>query len=133
VRFLENTRFYPKVEETILQIKNVKLGVLSNKPDVFTKALIENSSLKNCFDFVYGTDVLGSLKPDPVLIKKCRGNAQKILFVGDSLVDLETAKNAKISSCIVTYGLGNLVEIKKLKPDFLIDDFSEILKIIENL
>ncbi|KAA3597934.1 MAG: HAD family hydrolase [Calditrichaeota bacterium] len=128
---LENTNFFPQVRETILQISGIPLGVLSNKPDKFTKEIIRSLGLFDNFDFVYGADYFGLLKPNPELIEKIKGDAKNILYVGDSIVDLTFAQNSKVSSCIVTYGLGNLEEIRKLEPDFLIDDFEELLKILD--
>ncbi len=129
-RCLENTDFFPQVRETIQQLSEFRLGVLSNKPDKFTKEIIRSLGLLENFDFVYGADFFGILKPNPYLIEKIKGDAKNILYVGDSIVDLTFAKNANITSCIVTYGLGDLEEMKKMKPDFLIDNFSEILKVL---
>lgn len=128
---LENTDFFPQVRETILKLTDFRLGVISNKPDNFTKKIIRSLGLWENFDFVYGADFFGILKPNPILIEKVKESAKNILYVGDSIVDLTFAKNANVTSCIVTYGLGDLEEIKKLEPDFLIDDFGELLGILD--
>lgn len=129
-RCLENTDFFPQVRETVLKLSNFRLGVLSNKPDKFTKEIILSLGLFQNFDFVFGADFFGVLKPNPTLIEKVKGDSKNILYVGDSTVDLIFAKNSGIFSCIVTYGLGDLEELKRLEPDFLIDRFEEILEII---
>ena len=51
--------------------------------------------------------------------------------MGDSIFDLETARNAKLKSIIYTNGFGNYEEIKKENPDYMIGDFNELKEIIK--
>jgi phosphoglycolate phosphatase/pyrophosphatase PpaX len=50
-------------------------------------------------------------------------------MVGDSVVDIETGKNARVGTCAVTYGMGDLTAIKSLKPDWTIDDIAELKRL----
>ena len=51
-------------------------------------------------------------------------------YVGDSNVDIETARNAKLKAVILNYGYGNKEKIKEAKPDFVFEKFSDLFKLI---
>ncbi len=57
-------------------------------------------------------------------------NPQKTIMVGDTELDIMCGKNAKAKSCAVSYGYREVEELKKLEPDYLIDDLKEILSLI---
>ena len=73
-------------------------------------------------------------KPDitllSLILNKYNLDIKNGYYVGDSIVDLETARNIKMKNIIVSYGYGDKEEILKAKPDYYIDKFSEILKIL---
>ncbi|MDR1101876.1 MAG: HAD hydrolase-like protein [Clostridiales bacterium] len=51
-------------------------------------------------------------------------------MVGDSDIDIFAGKSANVQTCGVSYGIGNLDDLKCAKPDFLIEDFSQILNVV---
>ena len=64
-------------------------------------------------------------------LNKNQLNKEEGLFVGDSEIDLETAINCHMKSVIMSYGYADKEKMKKLpKPDYLLSDFKDILKII---
>ena len=64
-------------------------------------------------------------------LNKNQLNKEEGLFVGDSEIDLETAINCHMKSVIMSYGYADTKKMKKLpKPDYLLSDFKDILKII---
>ena len=54
-------------------------------------------------------------------------------YVGDSIVDLETARNANLKSIILRSGYGDYDEIVKAKPDYMIDDFSDLIPLLNEI
>jgi phosphoglycolate phosphatase len=129
---------YPEVEETLekLQKKGYWLGVLSNKPDEILQKLIEKKLGHIDFKVVQGQDNKYPCKPNPKLlnekiIDKFSLNTTNGYYVGDSYVDGELAQNANLKSIIVTYGYGERQAILDTKPDYLIDNFGEILNIVD--
>ena len=54
---------------------------------------------------------------------------QSTIMVGDSRVDYDAARNASVSVCLVTYGIG-AAEVETLDPDFLVDDLRELVPLI---
>ncbi len=128
---------YPEVEETLelLQKKGYWLGILSNKPDEILQKLIKIKLNKINFIVIQGQDNKYPCKPDPKLINekiidKYSLNREDGFYVGDSYVDGELAKNANLCSILVTYGYGDMKAILNTKPNYLIDNFGEILKIV---
>src|SRR3954452_289331 len=65
-----HTRLLPGVAEGLaaLQEAGVKLGVCSNKPSYFTRALLGMLGIDHYFDAVYGPDDAGAAKPDPAMV-----------------------------------------------------------------
>ncbi len=134
----EQTSLYDTVAEGIALLKKmgIKLAVLSNKQDSFTKAIIEKLFPENTFDMVLGhIDGRFPHKPKPDstqhIVDKLGLKAEEMLFVGDSNVDMETAQNSGIYPVGVSWGYRPadfLLENGALK---IIDDMSELCEFIK--
>lgn len=132
---LKNITVYPHVKET-LELLNDKIKViLSNKKDDFINKIMENTGLSKYFKEVMGGDTSPCLKPDPCAVVKIANKykipKEKILFVGDMAIDIQTGKNAGVLTCGVTYGFDGKEKVQKENPDYLIDDFGDLKNIIE--
>ena len=128
---------YKNVIETLsyLKEKKIKLFVYSNKPHDLLLEVIKNNFPSNMFIEIQGDNFIYKRKPDPEylesLFKKYNLNPSNGFYMGDSIFDLETARNAKLKSIIYTNGFGNYEEIKKENPDYMISDFNELKEIIK--
>jgi phosphoglycolate phosphatase len=96
--------------------------------------ILEGLNLDRHFASVYGGDSFPRKKPDPTgvyrLIEQAGAQPSETLFVGDSSVDLETARNAGVACCLVTYGI-RPEHIAELEPDYRIHDLGELTAIVE--
>lgn len=114
----------------------IKLFIHSNKPDILLQILVDDLNLREYFLEIKGENGGFRRKPDIEFIKylenKYQLNLDEGVYVGDSIVDLETAKNAKIKSIIFKDGYGNKEEIIKGSPDYFIDDFYQLKEIVFN-
>lgn len=133
----EKTELYPHVKETVMLLsKKYKLGVVSNKLSTIIKKILANNEILDCFGVIIGSEMLPAPKPDPIGILKAleimNANPDNTLMVGDSDVDVLAGKTAGTKTCGVSYGIADLKELKNTNPDFLIDDFSQILDVINN-
>ena len=134
-RLLDNTRAYPGVVETLDELQNGgrTLAVLTNKPRRESLMILEGLGLRKYFRSVYGGDSFERKKPDPSgvrhLLDEEGRTPDEVLFVGDSRVDLETARNAGVRSCLVSYGI-RPEAAAALEPDFRIDDMRELTAIV---
>lgn len=125
------------VKETLKELNSngIKIIVYSNKPNEILQKLMSNKLGDIEFLYLQGQDKKYPPKPDVILLKKILDkfnlNSKNGMYVGDSIVDIFTANNIKMKSIILSYGYGNYDEMMAAKPDYYIDDFKEILKIIK--
>mgnify|MGYP003959862391 CR=1 FL=1 len=127
---LDQTKLYPNGREIVEHFSNKNNTILSNKPVVFIKKIFETMSFLSPFDSILGGDSLDEQKPNPkglqFLMKKYNCPAEKVLMIGDNAIDVETGKRAGVITCGVTYGLGNPNLLRDSKPNFLIDNLSDL-------
>lgn len=134
---VDTTRPYPGVLEALgLLAPEHALAVLTNKPRREAWELLAALGLSRFFRFVRGGDSYPRRKPDPMgvaaLMEAAKTVAGATLLVGDSPVDLETARNASVGFVLVSYGLGS-AEARCLGPDRVVDDLRELLPIAASL
>lgn len=110
VHLLDATRPYPGIEPALalLAEHGVALSVLTNKPVALSRAIVEGLGLCRWFVDVIGGDSLPVRKPDPAGLELLRGRTgtarERVLLVGDSHIDVETARNAGVAFCGVAWG-----------------------------
>jgi phosphoglycolate phosphatase len=108
---LDNTRLYPGVQEALdrLRESGVTMTVLTNKPVRVSRAILDGLGVGSHFRQVYGGNSFEFKKPHPIgietLMTECGTGRERTMMVGDSSVDVQTARNAHVQSCGVTYGL----------------------------
>jgi phosphoglycolate phosphatase len=117
-RLLNHTRVYDGIAEVIRQVRErARLTVLTNKPAAPTERILVGLGLRNCFDEVIGGDGPYPRKPDPAglnaMMAAANATARDTLLVGDSAVDLETARRAGVRCCLVSYGFGFRRELRE--------------------
>jgi len=109
-----------------------KMAVLTNKPVIFSRAILAGLGIASHFAFVYGgnsPELNQTKKPDPVGVFKLMGDtgatAEQTLMVGDSDTDVLTGRNAGVWTCGVTYGIGSHT-LEATPPDALLGDLREL-------
>lgn len=126
---LDNTVTYPGVREGLAALAKYPMAVLTNKPVRFSKAILEGLNLSPFFKYVYGGNSFETKKPDPegvnILLRDLDVDASEAMVVGDSDVDVRTARNAGAWACGVTYGLG-LASFRVTPPDLMLDSLEEL-------
>lgn len=108
---LDHTRPYEGVLNLLEQLDGLaNLAVLTNKPHRATTRVLEGLGLRRYFIEVIGGDQDLPRKPDPAgllaLVERCGAARDETLMIGDSRVDLETARKAGVACCLVRYGFG---------------------------
>jgi phosphoglycolate phosphatase len=125
---LDNTVPYPGVRECLDALRDHKLAVLTNKPVKFSQAIIAGLDMDHYFRFVYGGNSFEKKKPDPIGLETLLRNfaiaPRELMMVGDSDVDIQTARNAGTLACGVTYGLGKMQP--EYPPDLLLDTLADL-------
>jgi phosphoglycolate phosphatase len=126
---LDHTVAYPGVLEALDMLRGRTLAVLTNKPVNFTRGILNGLGMLPRFAFVYGADSFDRKKPDPVgvlrLMQEDRRRPAETMVIGDSEIDVQTARNAGAWSCGVSYGIGSK-SLRNARPDFMVDDLREL-------
>ncbi len=129
------THLYPNMLKTLdlLSEADIAMSVLSNKPDAFVDRIIKHLALEKYFIAWRGYLTEDEKKPAPSaamkLAKKMNTPSECVAIVGDSCVDIETARNANMRSIAVSWGLETREKILKKNPDWLVKEPLEIPKI----
>jgi phosphoglycolate phosphatase len=130
---LDHTVPYPGVRETLDRLQSRRMAVLTNKPVLFSQAILEGLDLSRYFIRVYGGNSFAQKKPDPIglfaLMQESNVTGDRTMMVGDSETDVLVGRNAGAWTCGVTYGLSPET-LSLTPPDFLLDDLRELLPLL---
>lgn len=127
------SQLYPQVREALQQLRQqgVRLAVVTNKEGRYTQTVLAAHDLVPLFDRVVSGDSLPTKKPDPAGIHSCltqfEVRPERALFVGDSSIDVATARNAGVPVWALPYGYNMGQPIEACAPDRVIADFSMLL------
>lgn len=126
---------YPGIPALLqhLQQKGIRLAVASNKYQAATSKLIAHYFPDINFAAVLGQRDGIPVKPDPAIVhdilRVCPVPPADVLYVGDSAVDMQTAINARVTSCGVTWGFRPRAELEALCPDHIVDRAEDIARL----
>ncbi len=129
---LDETRLYPGVAESLdkFHTSGMPMAILTNKPVKFSQLMMERLHLSGHFVKIYGGNSFDQKKPHPIgietLLAETGFRQNEALMIGDSSVDIRTARNAGIESCGVTYGFQPETFAAE-PPDFTVDRMEELV------
>ncbi len=136
---LDYTYVYQGITESLDAIRNsrngnsVKMAVLSNKPVFPSRAIVNALGLGSYFFQVYGGNSFHTKKPDPAgvqaLLQEAGAQPHETVIVGDSEIDVLTARNSGIYSVGVKYGFAPHT-LENAPPDVLIDQPQELAEVL---
>jgi phosphoglycolate phosphatase len=132
---LEHTTLYPGVRESLerLRAAGVQLAVLTNKPVKISHDMLAGLGVGELFFRVYGGNSFEQKKPEPdgvfALLEEAGVAKENTLMVGDSSVDVLTARNAGIAVCGVTYGFQPESLAGEI-PDILADSVEDLTDMV---
>jgi phosphoglycolate phosphatase len=132
---MDNTCAYPGVNETLPRLGEVPMAVLTNKPVRISVRILQSLGLANYFRAIYGGNSFETKKPDPLgaktILRELGVDAAHTLLVGDSEVDVQTARNAGTRAAAVNYGFG--VHDRAAYPaDVYLDRFADLAELVGN-
>lgn len=133
----KNTKPYDGIYELLDELVKLdcNLTVLSNKPDLMTKEYVKTVFKDYPFLEVHGQKEHLAKKPDPIqalnIASKLKINPSEIFFVGDTKVDMQTAKSANMKAIGVLWGFRDEKELKEYGADFIVKEPLEIINIIK--
>lgn len=130
------TKPYPEVPELLSSLQNagIAMGILTNKPDALTHLVVARLLGRWPFVGVYGQRENVPRKPDPtvaIALSSQMGSAPaRTLFVGDSDVDMETARAARMTAVGAAWGFRGADELRAAGAEHLISGPLELLKVL---
>ena len=111
-----------------------QIAVASNKYQAATQKLVDHYFPEIHFTAVFGQREGVKVKPDPIIVSDILEVAkvakEEVLYVGDSGVDMQTAANAGVTACGVTWGFRPRTELEEFNPSYIADTAGEIKKLI---
>ena len=132
---LDMTKPYDGIMEMLdcLISKSINIAVVSNKPHEFTTEVVKNY-FGDRFEVVYGHKKNTKEKPDPwavlEVIDEFKVNKDECLYVGDSEIDINTAKNAGVKSVGVEWGFRGKGELESAGANYIVNKPEQILEIL---
>lgn len=132
----DHARPFPAMKETLEKLakEGAKLFVCTNKPDALAKAVVESHFGKGLFTQIRGHKEGEPVKPNPFILnlfeKEFGIKKEESLFVGDSHVDMDTAKNGGLDVALCLYGYGVYSEENKSRATYLLDKCDDLLGVV---
>ena len=131
-----HSKVYPGIQELLFELEKLRVrsAVLTNKPDLVARMVIDRLFPAGAFDVVQGELPGVPRKPDPAstweLLMKLDVTPRETIFIGDSEVDLETARAAECSPLLVSWGFRSREALEKTGVPRIIDRPEELLTLI---
>ncbi len=123
---------FPYVLETLRRTRDygVRQAIVTNKERRFTERVLERHGLADAFDMIVCGDSLAVKKPDPAVIDHCLAelgaSPGEALFIGDSEIDISTARAAGVICWAVPYGYNLGRPIAAAMPDRIVPDIRDV-------
>lgn len=133
---VNKTCAYPQSEQVLKNLQNngVTLAVLSNKPDIFVKTILNKLFPNIKFKEAWGKKDEFAIKPDPAslnaMLEKLNADKADTVYIGDSNVDILTAQNGKVDAIGCAWGFRGENELVKAGADKIAHTYSELEAII---
>lgn len=128
----EGTKLLPGVGEALRKLheRHLKLAVCSNKPVKFTRELLDWLGVADLFTVVLGPEDVPHPKPAPDMLlaamRRLGLTADEVLYVGDMVVDIRTARAAGVTVWVVPTGSDERATLQAAEPDRLLNGFNEL-------
>ncbi len=132
----DNTALYPGIENMLKELKasGVKLAVLSNKQQERTREMVRRFFSSDIFDYVAGANDDIPLKPEPTpalfVANQMSVEAEKVVFVGDTSIDMQTAVNATMLPVGVQWGFRDDKELYEHGCSIILNSPDELISLI---
>lgn len=131
----DNTRLYPGARSVLQQFAHagVRQGLCTNKPESISRQIIASLSLTDFFAAVVGGDTTETRKPNPLPLRSCIGSLkvspERSVMIGDSAVDVATARAAGVRVGLVSHGYSR-TDVSTLGADFVVVQLSSVTKFV---
>jgi phosphoglycolate phosphatase len=130
---MDHSCLYPGVLEILDYFAGKKQAVITNKPNPFTVDMLEALGISKYFVEIVAGDSDYPKKPDPAavlaMMKTEEASADETLFIGDSEIDVQTARNAGVETVVLSHGFTDRSELESAAPLAIVENFDELLRL----
>jgi phosphoglycolate phosphatase len=130
---MDNTVAYPGVKEGLAALQKFPMAILTNKPVRISRIIAEALGIAKFFRCIYGGNSFERKKPDPLGLQTVLRELDSVpgdaIMVGDSAVDIQTARNAATLACGVSYGFSTEGFVE-FPPDVVVDSLEELPELL---
>lgn len=133
-------KLYPGVRECLeeLKEKGYLIAVASSKPEVSCRRILEHFGIRELFDEVVGATFDGKIETKTeVLCELMRRwneiSREEMCLIGDTMFDIEGANQVGIASIAVSFGFGDVSEMKKAGARAVCDDMRSLMELVERI
>ena len=128
---LDHTVLYPGAREFLEYFRTRKQAVITNKPNPFSSQILEALGVGHYFLAILAGDNGLPFKPDPAaihhLMEETGAASEEVIFVGDSPVDIQAARNAGVEIVTLSHGFATEPVLIEARPDHIVRNFQELL------
>ncbi len=128
---LDSTTLYAGVREALHSLRWAEKAVITNKPERFSRRILEGLGVAECFCAILGGDSTELRKPDPaplrMVMAQCGASPRQTVMVGDSLVDIQAGKAAGALTCGIAGGFRPRAELEAAGCDIIVDSVASLL------
>jgi 2-phosphoglycolate phosphatase len=134
--FRENTRLLPDARQVLetLHGRGIRLAVATNKLGRFSREIFEHFGMENLFTVIIGDGDVPQNKPDPEMLQmameKMGVEKERTIFVGDSVIDIQTGKNAGVRVFAVPTGNTDRRDLENARPAVMLDRLLDLLSYV---
>ena len=129
----EHSRPYAHMDEVLVYYHAKKKAVLSNKPQEFTLALLQQLGLQDFFEIIIGGGPEFPLKPQPqalqAILTRLEIPAARAVMIGDGENDMLAGKAAGVPVCAAIYGFRAAEKLLALQPDFVAHEPRDLMRL----
>ncbi len=128
---LDSTILYDGVREALGGLRWGRFGLVSNKPERFSRSILESFGLAGRFSVILGGDSMPERKPDPKPVleamRRCGGTPGETVMVGDSAVDILAGRAAGVLTCGLASGYRTRAELEDAGCDLILESIRDLL------
>ena len=133
--FIDDSELYPDVSNVLKYFSQngFKISLLTTKGQDQAEKIINHFNLSEYFDLIMGRrdGIAHKPSPEPLLLicDELNVNPSESLIVGDTEMDVLCGQNANVSTCVITHGYRTEESILQYKPDFIVKNLNELMKL----
>jgi 2-hydroxy-3-keto-5-methylthiopentenyl-1-phosphate phosphatase len=137
--YLEKTHFLDGAKETLeaLHHRGILLGVASNRLGRFSRGALNHLDVARYFRSVIGAGDVPNNKPHPdmitTILREMNLSPEEVVFVGDTLSDIETGKNAGVDVYALPTGIHSKMELSRARPKQILGNLKDLLPAVSPL